>query len=160
MNDTFPPSWNPQLNLPLSSKQHPGSVRLACGWCGLRVKGSIAYVADYTPVDKAFRCCGQRALSLQGPRLQNTYLHPLQVPFKLSWSFVLYSPAGLCCNSAALVAHFVSPSHSLNCVPNKRTANLEKVNCSSLTCVSFKLICTMNNYLSGKTFIYNSQAFP
>lgn len=69
MNDTFPPPWNPQLNLTLSFKRHPGSVWLACGWCGLRVKGPIAYVADYTPVDKAFMCCGQRALSPRRPML-------------------------------------------------------------------------------------------
>lgn len=80
------------LNLRLSCQQHPGSARLARGWCGLKVKGSFAYVADCTPVDKAFRCYGQGALSLGIPCSQTTDLLPLQLSFKpahnhsLCWS--------------------------------------------------------------------------
>lgn len=64
------------LNLHLSCWYHPGSARLAQGWCGLKVKGPIAYFADCTPVDKAFRCYGQGALSLVVPHAQNTDLFP------------------------------------------------------------------------------------
>lgn len=59
MNDTCPPaSPESHLNLLLSSERHPGPAWPARGWwCGLRVKGPTAYVADCTPVDKALRCC-------------------------------------------------------------------------------------------------------
>lgn len=80
MNDTFAPPTDPDFNPLLSFEGHPGPAWPARGWCGLRLKGPLAYVADCTPVDKALRCSGQRALSPRRPTLTE-YTSPLSPAF-------------------------------------------------------------------------------
>lgn len=130
------------LNLHLSCWYHPGSAWLAQGWCGLKVKGPIAYFADCTPVDKAFRCYSLGALSIVVPRSQNTDSPP---------------PTSFPSNLHAIIRSFdhVFVIHQLLALcqisSSSATFHLEarvKMWCSVVNCLSQRLlICTeLNEY--------------